>query len=193
MIMQKLDDAFWSNRYASHTDAWDIGEVAPALKQYIDQLTNKNIRILIPGCGNAYEAAYLLQQGFTDITLIDISKELIKKIRKQFDKTSIKIIHADFFDHVGKYDLILEQTFFCALNPALRHAYAKHMKHLLAPQGTLAGLLFNCSFQSNPPFGGYTEEYLQLFAPIFSIKTLEPCYNSIFPRKNSELFFILKT
>jgi SAM-dependent methyltransferase len=191
--MQKLDDAFWSNRYSTHTDAWDIGQVAPPLKEYIDQLTNKNVSILIPGCGNAYEAAYLHQQGFTDITLIDISKELIKKIRKQFDNTPIKIIHADFFDQEGKYDLILEHTFFCALNPTLRHAYAKHMRHLLATHGTVAGLLFNCSFESNPPFGGYKAEYEHLFAPLFSIKTMAPCYNSIIPRQNRELFFILKS
>ncbi len=45
---------------------WDIGYVhPPLLKEYIDQLTSKDIAILIPGCGHGYEAEYLLQQGFT--------------------------------------------------------------------------------------------------------------------------------
>ena len=46
---------------------WDLGEVSPPIKSYIDTLEDKNIRILIPGCGNTYEAEYLLEQGFTKL------------------------------------------------------------------------------------------------------------------------------
>jgi hypothetical protein len=43
---------------------------------------NKDIAILIPGCGNTYEAAYLLEQGFTNVTVIDIAPTLVKILSK---------------------------------------------------------------------------------------------------------------
>jgi len=193
MKQEILDDAFWSNSYITHTDAWDIGHVSPPMKAYIDQLTNKKISILIPGCGNAYEAKYLLDAGFTNITLIDISHVLVAYLQQQFQNTPVKIIHGNFFNHYHTYDLILEQTFFCAINPALRTQYATHMKTLLTQNGKVAGVLFNDHFNNNPPYGGNKAEYDQLFSPLFYIKTLQPCYNSIIPRRDRELFFILKS
>ena len=49
-----LDEAYWNSQYNANTTGWDLGQVSPPLKAYIDQLTNKNLRILIPGCGNTY-------------------------------------------------------------------------------------------------------------------------------------------
>ena len=60
----------------------------------------------------------------------------------------------------------------------------------LSEKGKIAGLLFNFPLtEVGPPFGGSYEEYLNLFSEKFSIKTLEPAYNSIKPRANKELFF----
>lgn len=189
--MLQLDDNFWSERYQHHQTGWDIGFASGPLVQYIDQLTQKDARILIPGCGNAYEADYLLQKGFSNVTLLDISHTLVAHLQKHFKGKSIDIVHADFFDHSGEYDIILEQTFFCALDPELRETYAQKMLQLLVPAGTLAGVLFNKSFTGGPPFGGSKDAYHQLFSKYFKIKTLETCYNSIIPRKNSEIFIIL--
>ena len=190
--MEHLDDAFWSKRYALHQTGWDLHKASPPLKAYIDQWPDKQSRILIPGCGNAYEADYLLQKGFIDITLLDISQVLVAQLKEHFSGTPISILHQDFFDHDGSYDLILEQTFFCAIDPALREEYAVKMKSLLAIGGRLAGVLFNRDFDGGPPFGGSDVEYQNLFSKYFSIKTLETCYNSILPRQNTESFFILK-
>jgi hypothetical protein len=66
------------------------------------------------------------------------------------------------------------------------------MHQLLAPEGKLAGLLFDKEFEGGPPFGGHQKEYRLLFAPLFKILRMEPCYNSIDSRKKSELFFILE-
>jgi SAM-dependent methyltransferase len=190
--MEKLDDDFWSNRYEKHQTGWDLHKASPPLKEYVNQLTNKEISILIPGCGNAYEADYLLKKGFTNITLVDISHVLVEHLKDHFSGKPTHILHQDFFDHSGSYDLILEQTFFCAIDPVLREHYAVKMKSLLAPGGTLAGLLFDRHFEGGPPFGGGLQEYRQLFARHFHIKKIETCYNSISPRQNTELFFILK-
>jgi methyl halide transferase len=187
-----LTDQYWSDRYANGQTGWDTGAPTTPLKEYIDQITNKDITILIPGCGNAYEAAYLADCGFTDITLIDISAALAKQLKEKFVGTNIKIIHGDFFHHIYQYDLILEQTFFCALDPVQRKDYAEKMYALLKPAGKLAGVLFNKDFEGGPPFSGNKDEYQKLFAPLFSIKTMEPCYNSIKPREGTELFIIFE-
>lgn len=189
----KLDAEYWSSRYDNGTSFWDLGEVSPPLKNYIDQLTDKNIRILIPGCGNTYEAGYLLKLGFSKITVIDIAPALVAQVKEKYkDNPQINIILGDFFKHEGQYDLILEQTFFCAIDPSLRKDYVAKMPLLLAPGGKLVGVLFNRSFEEQgPPFGGSKSEYETMFAKDFIFKTFEPCYNSFPKRKDSELFINL--
>lgn len=189
--MTILDGKYWSNRYLNNDAGWDTGAITTPLKEYFSQLTDKNISILIPGCGNSYEAEYLMQNGFHNITLIDISTPLCNKLRKQFTaylSQGLQIICGDFFEHKGQYDLIVEQTFFCALEPSLRKQYAGKMQQLLKPNGKLVGLMFNKSFEGGPPFGGNEKEYRELFAPYFAIDIMAPCYNSIKPRAGSELF-----
>lgn len=192
--MNELDASYWSNRFEQEDTPWDIGFVSTPIKEYIDQLTDKNISILIPGCGNSYEAGYLLQNGFNNITLIDISPTLTKRLGKKFNtynKKQLTIITGNFFDLKGQFDLIIEQTFFCALNPALRKDYVDRMYELLKPGGKLVGVLFNRSFEGGPPFGGSKEEYKELFDEKLVIKKMEDCYNSIEPRKDAEVFIIL--
>ena len=38
---------------------------------------------------------------------------------------------------------MIEQTFFCAINPELRTKYAQQSSNILNPKGKLIGLLFN--------------------------------------------------
>ena len=188
-----LDASYWEEQYQSKTIGWDLGDVSPPIKTYIDRLENKNISILIPGCGNTYEAEYLLEKGFTDITVIDIAPTLVAILKEKFNNNSnITIVLGDFFEHVGKYDLIIEQTFFCALPPPMRQKYVWKMHQLLSEQGILAGLLFNRTFEVSPPFGGSIAEYEMLFKAAFDFLKMDLCLNSATPRVNSELFIELK-
>lgn len=188
-----LSADYWNDRYRNEETGWDIGFISTPLKIYTDQLTQKDISILIPGGGNSYEAAYLLKNGFTNITVVDFAAIVAERLKTQFKSygDSIKIICGDFFALTGTYDLILEQTFLCAIDPSLRKAYADKMRQLLNPGGKLVGLLFNRSFDNSPPFGGDEKEYRDLFSPYFNIHKMEPSYNSIPQRAGSELFFIL--
>jgi methyl halide transferase len=193
--MQENDQSraeFWNERWKNGETQWDMKQVSPPLKAYFDTLTNKDAAILIPGCGNAYEAQYLLQSGFTNITLIDISVTLVHELLQQFQNSvgkELTIICGDFFHHTGQYDVIVEQTFFCALLPELRKAYCERMRILLKKEGVLAGLLFDKQFENNPPYGGSRQEYETLFSSYFKIKSMEPCNNSIAARSGAELFF----
>ncbi len=193
--MDTLDKNYWNSRWQNNETGWDIGKASTPLTAYTNLLIDKNCSILIPGCGNAYEAEHLLSKGFNNITLLDISPLLVTELSLRLQphiSNGIQIICDDFFKHQASYNLILEQTFFCALHPSLRKGYVKHMHQLLKPNGILAGVLFNKTFTTSPPFSGNSDEYRSLFSPYFIIEKLEPCYNSIQPRIGSELFFVFK-
>lgn len=186
------DKDFWDSRWQQGQTGWDLNGIAPAFKLYIDTLTNKDISILIPGCGNAYEAEYLLQQGFNHVAVIDIAptltKQLSEKLNHFIEAGKLNVFCGDFFAHNAQYDLVLEQTFFCAIDPNLRSTYAQHMAAILAPKGQLVGLMFNTDFDGGPPFGGHTEEYFTYFKPYFSHISMEPCLHSIAPRAGKEVW-----
>ena len=190
-----LDKDYWNNRYHTGETAWDLGTISTPLKEYADQCSNKNSSVLIPGCGNAYEAEYLLKHGFNNVTLVDIAPAAVEAVSvklKDFVGKQLHIVCGDFFELQDKFDLIIEQTFFCALEPALRKAYATKMFDLLNREGKLIGILFNRNFEGGPPFGGSKIEYEQLFRISFEIIKMEDCRNSIPPRAGSELFFMLR-
>ncbi len=188
--LRTAPESFWNERWENKQTGWDIGYASPALTQYIDGLEDKQLRILIPGCGNAYEATYLVEKGFQDIYIIDIAPLAVERAQQKFKELpQVKVIQGDFFQLEGTFDLILEQTFFCAIAPTLRPAYVKKMQELLSPEGVLAGLLFQVEFEkAGPPFGGSEAEYQALFQEDFDILRMETCYNSIPPRAGSELF-----
>ena len=187
--MEHLSKEFWSNCYQKDNTGWDIGEISTPIKTYFDQVTNKDLKILIPGCGNGYEAEYLVKSGFTNVNILDFAQEPLIQFQernKDFPKTQIH--QGDFFKHEGRYDLIVEQTLFCAIDPVLRSKYVDKVHELLKHQGKLVGVLFNRAFESGPPYGGTKDEYVRYFANQFGQVMIAECYNSIAPRKNSEFF-----
>ncbi|MFM1744289.1 MAG: hypothetical protein RLZZ630_226 [Bacteroidota bacterium] len=188
--MNKLDESYWQQRYELGQTGWDIGHPSPALVHYFEKLPDRSLRILIPGCGNAHEAAWLHEAGFKNVFLLDIAEFPLRRFQEKNPQFPVaNLLKGDFFKHHERYDLVVEQTFFCALDPALRTEYARHLKDILAPEGRMAGLLFGVEFtESGPPFGGTVEEYRMLFEPTFNIEHLEPCTESIPPRAGRELF-----
>lgn len=188
-----LDAKFWNSRWENNEIGWDIGVASPAITKYMDQYLAKNAKILIPGCGNAHEAEYLVANGFTNITLVDIAPKAVELLNEKFANTpNVKVLCKDFFLHEGHYDLIIEQTFFCTLPLPKRNEYAFKTASLLNKNGRIIGLLFDKTFEhQGPPFGGSVEDYKPIFETNFVIKTMEKCYNSIAPRVNSEIFINL--
>lgn len=185
---------YWNNRYVNNDFGWDTGSVSIPLKEYFDQLTNKQLSILIPGAGNAYEAEYLVNNGFTNVFVCDFAEEPLKNLKQRCPAIKQEnLLQIDFFEISNmKFDLIIEQTFFCALHPSLRKKYFEKMHELLKPNGKLVGLLFHDLLNSDmPPFGGSKEEYETYFKDLFKIKVYDTCNNSIRPRAGRELFITL--
>lgn len=192
--MNVLDKKYWESRYINDSTGWDLGHVSIPIKEYIDQLKRKDLKILIPGAGNSYEAEYLVRKGFKNVTVLDIAIHPLENIKKRLSKTpSLKYVNENFFDHQGSYDLILEQTFLCALELRFRESYFKKASQLLHTKGKIAGVLFNFTDQrTDPPFGGSIQEYERLCKSSFNIHTMDECYKSEANRAGKELFIILE-
>ncbi|MEM8909871.1 MAG: SAM-dependent methyltransferase [Bacteroidota bacterium] len=198
------ENEYWSKRYAEQRTGWDIGAPSTPLKAYIDQLPDDSqLRILIPGAGNAYEAEYLFASGYQQVFVLDIAEAPLQAFQQRVPHfPSTHLICDNFFTHQQNYDLILEQTFFCSFPPTSenRQAYAQKTAELLPVGGKLVGLWFSFPLTSaqereemeKRPFGGSKEEYLTYLTPFFSVKTFAPCYNSIPPRQGNELFGIFE-
>jgi len=188
----------WSQRYIDQRTGWDIGYPSTPLKTYFDQLTDKELKILLPGAGNAYEAEYLFQAGFKQVFILDISAQPLTAFKQRVPNfPASHLLQANFFEHTGQYDLIVEQTFFCSFPPTTtnRRNYAQKMEELLRANGKLVGLWFNIPLTGDMvkrPFGGNKTEYLSYLSPYFDALTFEEAYNSIPPRAGNELFGIFR-
>jgi methyl halide transferase len=195
--MGTFDAQYWQHRYDVGTDGWDLGAPSRPLTEHIDRLTNKDLRILIPGCGRAWEGQYLHERGFRNVRLMDLTGAPFAEFLQRcpgFPPEHLFV--GDFFQHRGQYDLILEQTFFCALDPVLRMPYADKMRELLSDGGALNGVLFDDPQPGKepgaPPFGGSADEYRELFAPRFAQVRITACHNSIPPRAGREVWIDIR-
>ncbi len=187
------DEKFWSERYQNGLIPWDTGAITTPLQTYFDQVKDKDLKILIPGGGNSYEAEYLWKNGFNNVFVADLSEIPLKNIKarcKNLPESNLWQI--DFFEIEQSFDLIVEQTFFCSLHPSLRNRYAEKVHELLNPGGKLIGVLFDDKlFTDHPPYGGTINEYKTYFKSLYYFKCFESCYNSIKPRAGRELFINL--
>lgn len=185
-----LSEEYWDRRYVNNDTGWDLGEISPPLKSYFDQLSNQDLKILIPGGGNSYEAEYLHQQGFKNVYVVDLSETALNNFKQRVPSfPSSNLLHQNFFDLEMNFDLIIEQTFFCALHPKLRPSYTEKAAELLYKHGKIVGLLFNVPLNPDkPPFGGNKKEYIDYFKPQFQILLMEPAHNSHHSRSGMELF-----
>jgi|GEM_PF-24294 len=192
------EEDYWTQRYKDSNTGWDLGEASTPLLTYFEQLKDKSIAILIPGAGNAHEAAYLHKNGFTNVHILDISEIPLREFEARHpDFPKEHIHHQDFFKHKGFYDLIIEQTFFCSFVPLPmnRVKYATKMASLLSAKGKLVGLWFDIPLSEDiekRPFGGTKKEYESYLSPYFTIQSFESCFNSIAPRQGNELFGIFQ-
>ena len=126
---------FWDGLYKAGTMPWDAGASPRRLTRFLEEFSpecasRKSIRVLVPGCGSAYEAAYLASQGY-EVEAIDFSEEAIKRAKVLFKDEKVSFEQADFFEFDGgPFDLIYERAFLCSFNPKLRQRFVRKLRSL---------------------------------------------------------------
>ena len=94
-----LDKDYWDNRYKNSETGWNVGYPTTPLVEYINQISDKEIKILIPGSGNGYEAEYLFKKNFSNIYVLDYSVTALENfINRVPDFPRNNIIEKNFFD-----------------------------------------------------------------------------------------------
>ena len=136
----------------------------------------------------------MYNKGFSNTFLLDYAKTPLVNFKKRNPKfPSNQLIHCNFFDYTNNFDIIIEQTFFCAIYPDLRIKYSEKCSELLNKNGKIIGLLFDDQLNNDkPPFGGSKKEYEIIFKNLFKIKKMETSKNSIPQRLGRELFINLE-
>ena len=188
---------FWNNKYLQQQDKWDLNNPTPQFINWSNQNKNK-LKILIPGCGKGHDAIYLSTKGH-DVTCIDFSSvalQYLKEKSKNIPNIKLNIIEDDFFnlkdDYNNSFDIILEYTFFCAINPSLRSNYFKICNKLLKDKGRLVGIFFpirKSNIDSSPPYVVNYKDELINAKTLFKTLIVKKNLLSVAPRKDNEIFF----
>lgn len=162
---------FWENLYKEGKMPWDFGGVPSHVTKFAYGLEAPK-KILIPGCGSAWEAGFLAEEGF-DVRAIDISEEAIKRASQVLGKNDKIILEVvDFFELTdNEFDFIYERAFLCSFNPTLREAYVKKMSELLKRDGSVFGYFFvDEERESGPPFPIEEKRLFELMDREFILK-----------------------
>ncbi|QYF94730.1 methyltransferase domain-containing protein [Massilia sp. PAMC28688] len=162
-----LSPGFWDERFEQGFTPWDRGGVPQQLRAFADS-QQRPLRTLIPGCGSAYELAYLAQAGW-DAVAIDFSLAAVAAARRAVGPWHSRVVEADFFHWTSAQplELIYERAFLCALPRAMWDRVAARWAELLAPGALLAGYFFLDDAPKGPPFGITQERLRTLMAPHF--------------------------
>ncbi|KAF2970244.1 hypothetical protein GQX73_g3305 [Xylaria multiplex] len=180
----------WAKCWEDKWTPWDRGGPSMALHDLLKENPNGVIPLpsetspktcLVPGCGRGYDVVLLSLFGY-DVYGLDVSSQALSAAKENAEKALTEGLYEteggkrgainwtcqDFFaedwkDVQGTFDLIFDYTFFCALPPPLRPAWAKKMKTLLSPGGRLVCLEFPSDkkpSEPGPPWAAPPGEYL---------------------------------
>ena len=170
---------FWCKRFGEGTTPWDAGKVPAAFADFITRQPAP-LNTLIPGCGSAWEATYLAEQGWP-VTALDFSPVAVENARVVLGGAAVELICDDFFTFTPSAPcaLIYERAFLCALPRKLWADWGKRIAELLPPGGLLAGYFFLCEQPKGPPFGILPDELDALLAANFERIEDAPVEDSI--------------
>jgi len=193
-----LSDAdYWNQIYQSMPKPnWDLGEASLAFQDMLPRLKLPKSRILVLGCGEGHDAALFANAGHV-VTAVDFSAEAIQKAQQNYGHLeNLTFIKDDIFNlpHEWNYsfDLIIEHTCFCAIEPHRRISLVKLWRRLLHEEGQLMAVFFAMLKRAGPPYGSSEWEIRELLKNNFQFLFWGRWNKSIPKRQGVELFVLAK-
>ena len=172
--------SYWENRYLKNDKPWDAGNTPRELQDYLSGM-QKTGRVLIPGCGSAYEARTFSEAGF-EVHAIDFCSSAVQLAKQTMGEWHKCVTLGDFFSFdFGDlaFDIVYERAFLCALPPSLRLQYAKRITELLRVGGQLVGFFVYSQEKSGPPFGLKPGELNAILGERFTLVTDNKARSSV--------------
>jgi len=165
------DAAYWERTYREGTDGFELGRAAPPIVRWIDAHPElvRGARALVVGCGRGHEARALARAG-ASVVGVDFALDAITAARALAEREGVTVDfrQRDLFTLPGdgeRYDLVVEHTCFCAIDPARRDEYVDVVAQLLVAGGHLVALFYAHGRPGGPPFGTTDDELAARFTP----------------------------
>jgi methyl halide transferase len=197
------DAAFWAELYRTGDTGWDQGGPSPGLVDFLRDHVGAHGRApllragraLVPGCGHGHDARALAAADF-EVLGLDVVEHAVREATRLAEEEgldNLRFERADFLDlptpFRGPYDVIFENTFFCAIDPEQRERYVEIAADLLKPAGYLLGVFYNIQPETGPPFGATRDELIERFETRFRL-VLDRVPRSIARREGKELLML---
>ena len=160
--------AAWEAIYKADDAGWDLGEANPALVHVLraQKLPAPPKHVLVPGCGTGHDAVAFLDAGY-EVTAMDFAETAVATVAARSQSPLLHCLQADALaadngvaDH--SIDIIFEHTFFCALQPHQREAYAQSLARMIKANGELWALSMRTTFNNRQPYDSTPAEYIAL-------------------------------
>lgn len=162
----------WEKSWEDGATPWDLGQPTPVILHLHQTGALPKGRTLVPGCGSGYDVtAMACPERY--VVGLEISETAIKKaeeLSSSLPNTDcFSFIKEDFFTWhpTDLFDLIFDYTFFCAIEPVLRPAWAQRISDLLKPNGELITLMFPIDDHvGGPPYKVSVSDYEEVLHPL---------------------------
>ncbi|KAK0608802.1 hypothetical protein LWI29_036285 [Acer saccharum] len=129
-------------------------------------------KALVPACGTGYDAVAMAspERHIVGLEISDIAIEKAKEFSSSLPNANyVTFLKADFFTWCPTelFDLIFDYTFFCAIEPDMRLAWAQKIRDILKPNGELITLMFPISDHiGGPPYKVSVSDYKEVLHPV---------------------------
>jgi len=190
--------AFWSEKYQTGGDGWELGQAAPPLAAYFAGAAEPAGVAAVLGCGRGHEVLLLAERGYRAVGF-DFAPEAIAAGRAAAARAGLvdaaQFVEADIFaladsERAGTFDLLVEHTCYCAIDPGRRADYAAVASALLRPGGRLVGLFWDHGRPGGPPFSTSPDDVRARFGRALTIESLDPAVGSVSSRANQEWLLV---
>jgi methyl halide transferase len=206
------ESGYWDEAYRAERDGWDMGTPTPVFVDLLDRYgmdlrpiggtefsaLGRTPRVLVPCSGRGYDALLFAERGW-DVTAVDFSAEPLSWLHAERGKRGVelRVLQADMFplgkEYPSHFDLLLEYTCVCAIEPQRRTEFLRFAAETLRPGGILLALLFPVDGRpGGPPFSIDVEEFKTDAEAHFVLTHESTPATSVKPRLGKETLLVLE-
>jgi len=203
---------YWDDAYREERDGWDMGSPTPVFADLIDRhgmdfsplgtedfaRLGQTPKVLIPCSGRGYDALLFAEHGWK-VTAVDFAVEPMNWLRTESEraKLDVEILQEDMFtlgrSHPEYYDLLVEYTCVCAIDPERREEFVQFSSDVLRPGGVVMALLFPVDGRpGGPPFSIDVEDFKRQMSTAFDCVHESTPETSVKPRLGRERLLVWK-